>query len=92
MAEEELIQEDDSRDVDHSMIVESTQVWRGEVPPELSERLTSDGTAVDAHGYEEKNVSISLELFEEVKLTFECRCGQKFRKPETAREHLESES
>lgn len=76
---------------EHRMKVESTQVWRGEVEPENAELLTGDGNRTNIMGQKIGN-TFSLELHEETKLIFECTCGRRFRKPKTAREHLEEES
>lgn len=76
-------------DTEHLMTVESTQIFHGQVEPSQAELLTSDGTSIDAYGRERTNEGVELDFHDEVKLTFECTCGDRFRKPETAREHLE---
>lgn len=75
-------------EAEHFIVVESTQVWRGEVGPSEAELLTGDGSRTNILGREVAN-SVDLQLHEETKLTFECSCGRRFRKPETARKHLE---
>ena len=77
-------------DIEHYIKIESTQVYRGWVSPGEARLLTGDGVQYDSILREQSdNVSFDLEFQEEVKLTFECACGRRFRKPETAREHLE---
>jgi hypothetical protein len=75
--------------VEHIVTVESTQIWRGSVPPERAEFLTQEGTRRNIYGEEFNGQGVGLEFHHEEKMTFECSCGQRFRKGETAREHLE---
>lgn len=76
-------------ETEHVITVESTQVYRGEVPPEIAEHLTNDGARRNIYGTEFEGQGPPLEFVEEVKITYECDCGRSFRKGETAREHLE---
>lgn len=74
---------------EHIITVESTQKWRGQVSEKFSEKLTSDYTSTDGFGREITNQAVDLQFVEETKITYECSCGQRFRKGRTAREHLE---
>lgn len=77
---------------EHIITVESTQVYRGNVTPGLAEFLTNDGKRLDrTTGRERSGEGVELEFHREVKRTYECSCGRRFRKPETAREHLEGD-
>ena len=67
---------------EHIVDVESTQVFRGSVSPANAELLRADGDS-------KFNDGVQLDPVGEVKRTFECSCGERFRKPRTAREHLE---
>lgn len=72
------------------MTVESTQVFRGSVTPEMAEFLTHDGESLDrGMGQIRAGHGVAMQFHEEKTRTFECCCGRSFRKPETAREHLE---
>lgn len=84
---------DDARisEVAHAISVESTQVWRGYVGPSEAELLTGDGIQRGISGRSIPS-SFDLDFHEETELAFECECGRRFRKPETAREHLEEAS
>lgn len=73
---------------DHRIKIESTQVWRGEVGPEAPKLLTGDGEG-RAFGRKTENVAYDLQFHEEIQVTYECTCGRRFRKGETARDHLE---
>lgn len=66
----------ETSDTEHRINVKSVQVWRGEFD---SEFLTDDGLSPDA---------IDLGFEEEVTLTFDCECGDRFRKWDTAAQHL----
>lgn len=74
---------------EHAITVESTQIYRGEVTPNMAEFLTSDGVERNIYGTEFRRKGPILELVEEAKITYECTCGRRFRKGKTAREHLE---
>lgn len=79
-------------DTEHAVTVESTQVYRGEVTPERAEFLTNDGQRFDRLiGKQRQGEGVELEIHKEIKRTYECSCGRRFRKPETAREHLEEQ-
>ena len=69
----------------HEITIESTQVFKGVVGPSNSERLTGDGEGYTTSG-------VSLDPVGEEKCTYECSCGDKFRKARTARDHLEDVS
>lgn len=86
-----MASEQDDSGTHHGIKIESTQVYRGYVEPENPEYLTSDGDG-GPHAILEGSKSFSLDFHDEIKLTFECECGQRFRKPETARDHLEEVS
>jgi len=73
----------------HVITVESTQLYRCEVPPEMAEHLTYEGTHRNILGRVSDGMDAPLEFDRELKRTFECSCGRRFRKGETAREHLE---
>lgn len=75
---------------EHVVTVEATRVFRGSVEPVEAELLTQDGTRRDILGREYNRQGVPMDLHTEVKRTFECTCGQRFRKGETAREHLEN--
>lgn len=78
----------DDAGVEHSIIVESKQLFRGTVPPEMAEALTGEYEASNIMGRTWK-AGPSLEFDKEISVTYECKCGRCFRKSETAREHLE---
>lgn len=65
--------------VEHSIHVKSKQVWVAEITPEASFRLT-------------ENNGPSLEHDYEISVSYQCECGARFLKAETAREHLEGAS
>lgn len=75
-------------ETEHYISIESTQIWCGEVSPSNAELLTGDGERTNILGERSGN-SFDLDFHKEIKLTFECDCGRRFRKPETARDHLE---
>lgn len=75
----------------HVITVESTQIWRGEVTPPLAPELTSDATRTNILGEQFHGQGVDLQFVEEAKVTYECSCGEQFRKGETAREHLEED-
>lgn len=77
---------------EHVITVESTRVYRGSVTPAMAEFLTMDGTRRNIHGTEFTGQGPGLDLYKEIKCTYECSCGQRFRKGKTAREHLEEVS
>ena len=76
--------------MDHVITVESTQVYRGDVPPNQAPFLTSDGERFSRTMQRKvERQGVELEFQKETKRTYECSCGRRFRKPETARAHLE---
>lgn len=74
---------------EHVITVEATRVFRGSVDVEGAERLTQDATTRNIYGTEYERVGVPMELAKETKRTYECSCGQRFRKGSTARKHLE---
>jgi len=74
---------------EHIITVESTQIWRGSVSAEMAEFLTAEGTSRNIYGKEFDGQDVALEFNHEKKRTFDCSCGERFRKGKTAREHLE---
>ena len=74
---------------DHVITVESTQIHRGQVSLEMAEFLTSDGIRENIYGREFTGHGPPLEFSREEKRTYECSCGERFRKGATARAHLE---
>lgn len=74
---------------EHIITVEATRVFRGSVNPEMAEHLTQDGVSRNILGTEFGGQGVPMELHDEIKRTFECSCGKKFRKGKTARNHLE---
>jgi hypothetical protein len=80
---------DGNRTPEHVIAVESTQIYRGEVPTEMAEFLTNEGTKRNIYGEEINKQGPSLDFVEERKIIYECSCGKRFRKGKTAREHLE---
>lgn len=75
---------------EHIVTVEATRVFSGDVEPGEAELLTYDGTSRDILGREYDNQGVPMAFDTETKRTYECSCGRRFRKPETAREHLEN--
>lgn len=80
---------DGNRTPEHVIVVESTQIYRGEVSIEMAEFLTNEGVKRNIYGEEFNKRGSPLEFEEETKITYECSCGRRFRKGKTAREHLE---
>lgn len=77
-----------TEETEHYVRVESTQVFVGEAAPSEAALLTGEGDPPEDRQWI-GNQGVSLQFDEEIKCTYECSCGQRFRKPETAREHLE---
>ena len=76
-------------DEEHYIQIESTQVFAAEVGPNEPERLTNDAEVYNQTFGKTEKVGYDMHFDRELKRTFECTCGAKFRKPETARAHLE---
>lgn len=77
---------------EHIIKVESIQVFRGDVEPDMAEFLTNDGVKYDRTTESEiGNQGPPMEFHIEERRTFECTCGRRFRKGETARQHLEDQ-
>ena len=74
---------------EHVIMVESTQIHRAEVSPEMAELLTNDHTSRNIYGEKFDGQGPPLEFHNEVKITYQCSCGMRFRKGKTARSHLE---
>lgn len=74
---------------EHTITIEATRVFRGDVEPEESEFLAHDGMRRDILGREYDRQGVEMAFYKEVRRTYECSCGERFRKPETAREHLQ---
>jgi len=74
---------------EHVITVEATQIYRADVTPPLSPHLTQDGVSSNILGKNSTGQDVPLEFHHEEKRTYECSCGEKFRKGKTARDHLE---
>jgi len=74
---------------EHVITVEATQIYRADVTPPLAPHLTQDGVSSNILGEKFTGQDILLEFHHEEKRTYECSCGEKFRKGKTARDHLE---
>jgi len=78
---------------EHTIKVKRTELYECDVTPKNAEMLTYDGerTKYSFEGGQKKlkQQGPDLEFEGIVKCVYECRCGKRFRKGETAREHLE---
>jgi len=54
----------------------------------MADHLIRKGTSKNIYGEEFHGQDVPMDMVEEVKRTYECSCGEKFRKGSTAREHL----
>lgn len=72
----------------HTIEIESIQLFRSTVGPDEAELLVGEATGLSITG-REMSRAFDLEFHKEKKITFECTCGRRFRKPETAYDHLE---
>jgi len=76
-------------DVEHVIRVEATWQMAADVTVGLAEYLTNDGEYRNIYGTRHHREGVELDFVAETKRTYECRCGRRFRKGKTAREHLE---
>jgi hypothetical protein len=77
-----------SDDTEHVITVTSVRKHRGAVDD--PDRLVGKKKHVDLHGTEWR-VGVALDVVDELRKSYECSCGERFLKPETAAEHLRNE-
>jgi hypothetical protein len=75
-------------DIEHVITVTAVREHRGSV--ENPDRLLGKKKHVDLHGTEWR-VGVALDVVDELRKSYECSCGERFLKPETAAEHLRNE-
>ena len=62
---------------EHTVSIQSVQVWKGQFD---ADSLTEDG--------ELSQLAEEMEFQDETSISFECSCGKRFRKFQTATHHL----
>jgi len=74
-----------AEDTEHIITITQVLKHQGEVSD--PDRLLGKKTYVTMHG-EEHRVGVSLDIVEELRCSYECSCGERFLKDQTAADHL----
>jgi len=72
-------------DTEHIITITSVLKHQGAVSD--PERLLGNKKHVNLHG-EERRVGVALDIVEELRCSYECSCGERFLKDQTAADHL----